>query len=115
MSTYARAYNKLGAVNAQAQLMEAATAKAQDLKDCGFSHTACGRPFDYWMKAKGYTIGCNAENIAWGQKTPGDVFKAWMNSEGHRKNILGSTYKDIGVAVLNTSSGPAWVMQLGGC
>lgn len=49
------------------------------------------------IKAEGYSFSFCAENVAGGQDTPEDVVKAWMNSDGHRKNILNPQLKDIGV------------------
>jgi uncharacterized protein YkwD len=115
MTSQARIFHGLAGVTANAQLMAAAAAKDQDMLSCGYSHTACGRDFSYWMTQKGYTGNCTAENIASGQRTPGEVFKAWMNSAGHRENILNKNYRDIGVAQLAGPNGPLWVMQLGGC
>lgn len=40
-----------------------------------------------------------AENIAWGQETEEQVMKTWMNSYGHKSNILGSKYKKIGIGI----------------
>jgi uncharacterized protein YkwD len=115
MTSYARKYHNIGGVSANSHLMNSAAAKAADIKDCGFSHTACGRVFNYWFSVKGYGGNCQAENIAQGQETPGEVFKAWMNSTDHRANILNATYHDLGVAELSTPSGTVWVMHLGGC
>lgn len=46
------------------------------------------------------------ENIAWGQNTPEEVMNSWMNSSGHRANILSREYEDIGFGV--TKSGNTW-------
>ncbi|MCB0215703.1 MAG: hypothetical protein H6648_06485 [Caldilineae bacterium] len=72
-----------------------------------FSHTACGDggPSDR-VKQSGYKGGMVGENIAWGQRTPAAVMDAWMNSSGHRANILSDRYIDIGVAY--NPSGPHW-------
>ena len=115
LTSYARTQHGLATVHSNVALMAAAAAKAQDIINCGFSHTACGRPFNYWFGVKGYTGNCQAENIAEGQQTPIAVFTAWMNSAGHRANILGINYRDIGVAEANSSQGPVWIMELGGC
>ncbi|NMG18369.1 CAP domain-containing protein [Brasilonema bromeliae] len=63
-----------------------------------FSHTGQdgSQPWDR-AKAVGYEAQTMGENIAAGQKTPGEVVQAWMNSPGHRANILRSQYKDLGV------------------
>jgi len=114
MTTWARTHHGLNAVGAQAGLMAAAEAKAGDLAACGFSHTACGRAADYWLGAKGYGQACSAENIAYGQTTPGAVFAGWMGSAGHRANILRPGYVDAGAAV-TSGSAVMWVMELGGC
>ena len=53
----------------------------------------------YLNGARSWTIG---ENIAWGTGslgTPRAIVKAWMNSPGHRQNILNGTYRDIGIGV----------------
>src|SRR5438876_751039 len=62
MTTYARSAHGAGAVVANSKLMAAAASKAQDIINCGFSHTACGHAFDYWMTTEGYTGNCRAEN-----------------------------------------------------
>ena len=100
MTSYARTFHGLNAVASNALLSNAAGAKAGDIVTCNdFSHTACGRPSDYWITTKGYAGNCSAENIGEGQKSPGQIFAAWMNSPGHRAS----------------PNGPVWVMELGGC
>ncbi|MCJ8014289.1 CAP domain-containing protein [Paenibacillus sp. KQZ6P-2] len=59
-----------------------------------------GSPFDM-MKKYGISYSYAGENIAKGQKTPTEVMNAWMNSQGHRANILNSNYTQIGVAYYN--------------
>ena len=115
LTSYARTHNKLSGISANDALMAAAASKDQDMLACGYSHTACGKAFNYWMTSKGYAGRCTAENIAQGQTTPRVVFEAWMRSPGHRANILNGNYKHIGVAEVLSSNGPMWVMELGGC
>jgi uncharacterized protein YkwD len=115
LAANARVFHGLPAVSAHTALMAAAAAKTRDMLSCGYSHTACGRDFGYWTRAKGYTGRCYGENIAMGQTTPREVFVAWMNSAGHRANILNKDYSDIGVAELAGINGPLWAMELGGC
>lgn len=116
MTKYARKFHGLGTVSTNSILTSAAAAKVNDIVTCNdFSHTACGHASDYWITTKGYSGKCSAENIAEGQTTPGAVFVAWMNSAGHRANILGPSYLDLGVAESAGPSGPLWVMELGGC
>lgn len=49
----------------------------------------------------GYRWNGTAENIAWGDFSPAGVVDAWMNSPGHRANILNCQYKDIGIGIKN--------------
>ena len=115
LTQQARTYHQLGPISDQPALLAAAAAKAADMQSCGYGHEACGHPFDYEIHAKGYTGQCYGENIAYGQKSPHDVFVAWMNSPGHRANILNPDYRDLGVAEAAGPNGPLWVMELGGC
>jgi uncharacterized protein YkwD len=105
-------------------LMTSADRKAADILSCKqFSHTACGRPFAYHMKAVGYAVGCYGagENIAWGSGSYGTVrsiMSGWLNSTGHRQNILNRSFRDQGVALrVGTMSGysgaAVWVNQFG--
>ena len=67
-----------------------------------FSHTSptYGSPFDM-MKQFGISYKTAGENIAKGQKTPEAVVNAWMNSEGHRSNILNANYTQMGLGYTN--------------
>lgn len=94
-----RTQNGLKSLNTDWELSRVARIKSQDMKDLGyFSHTSptYGSPFQM-MKNFGISYKSAAENIAHGQKSPQAVVNAWMNSSGHRKNILNSTYNKIGV------------------
>ncbi|MCY8424436.1 CAP domain-containing protein [Bacillus vallismortis] len=92
-------------------LSKSARAKSQDMKDKNyFDHQSptYGSPFDM-MKSFGISYKTAGENIAKGQKTPEEVVKAWMNSEGHRKNILNANFTHIGVGYVE--SGSYWTQQ----
>jgi uncharacterized protein YkwD len=67
-----------------------------------FSHQGLNgsQPWDR-MGVEGYSYSRAAENIAFGQKTPQQVVTSWMNSAGHRQNILNANLKDIGVGYYN--------------
>jgi uncharacterized protein YkwD len=109
--------------SAPKQLRRAAGNKARDIVRCNqFSHTACGRPFTFWLSRAGYTRGCYGagENLGWGSGGSGSVrsiLLAWLNSAGHRKNLLDRSFRAQGVALARgTLSGvPAqvWVHELG--
>lgn len=55
-----------------------------------------------------------AENIAYGYGSGSSVVAAWMKSPGHKKNILGSSYRQIGVGAVQDSRGVWWVSQVFG-
>lgn len=93
----------LGALVVHDKLRGLAKDKAIDLyKHHYFSHTSptYGSPFDM-MDAYNITFRYAGENIAKGQRTPEEVVKDWMNSPGHRANILNPHYKMIGVGYFN--------------
>lgn len=62
------------------------------------------------MKQFGISYRAAAENIAKGQKTPKEIVNAWMNSAGHRANILNGNLTYIGVG--NDSRENTWTQQL---
>ncbi len=93
------------------ELSRVARYKSQDMKDKSyFSHTSptYGSPFQM-MKSFGITYRTAGENIAKGQATPEAVVRAWMNSSGHRANILNSSFTHIGVGYV--SSGNYWTQM----
>ena len=74
-----------------------------------FSHTRPnGSSFSSVLKENGISYRGAGENIAWGQRTPEAVVKAWMNSEGHRANILNKNFTAIGVGYYLNGSTPYW-------
>ena len=94
-----RAKYGLAALSADAELSRGARAKSQDMRDKGyFSHESptYGSPFQM-MKSFGISYRTAGENIAYGYSTPAKVVEAWMNSEGHRANILNASYTRLGV------------------
>ena len=88
-------------------LMKGASAKSQDMVDNRyFSHTSpqYGSPFAM-MKTFGIRYHYAGENIASGQTSPEAVVRSWMNSPGHRANIMSSKFNKIGVGHAYTSAG----------
>ena len=71
-----------------------------------------GSSFSSALKEQGADFRGAGENIAWGQQTPKEVMNAWMNSPGHRANILNKNFKYIGVGNLQNSSGAQYWVQL---
>lgn len=106
-----RSKNGLPALKADSQLSGVAQKKSADMAQNNyFSHTSptYGSPFDM-MRDFGVTYKSAGENIAQGQRTPQEVVNAWMNSEGHRKNILSSNFTHIGVGY--EKSGNHWTQM----
>ncbi|ETP72503.1 Cysteine-rich secretory protein family [Lachnospiraceae bacterium JC7] len=64
------------------------------------------------MKEQGYTYRKAAENIAYGQMSVDQVFDAWLNSSGHRKNILGD-FREMGIGVYKSNGVYYWVQEFG--
>ena len=75
-----------------------------------FSHTSpvYGSPFDM-IKDFGISYRTAGENIARGQRTPQEVMNDWMNSSGHRANILNASFTQIGVVYV--SDGNYWTQM----
>ncbi len=96
------------------ELSKVATLKSQDMINKNyFSHTSptYGSPFDM-MKKFNISYKTAGENIAKGQKTPAEVVNAWMNSKGHRENILNKNYTEIGIGVAKDSKGTLYWTQM---
>ncbi len=107
---------KLGLKDYQAnsQLSNIARNKSQDMRDNNyFSHTSptYGSPFEMLRK---FNVNYSAagENIAKGQRTAQAVINAWMNSAGHRRNILSKKYTQIGVGLVKDNQGVTYWTQL---
>ena len=106
-----RAKAGLQALQIDTKLTQSAQAKSQDMKDKNyFSHTSptYGSPFDQ-MKSFGVSYKSAAENIAMGQRTAAEVVDGWMNSPGHKANIMNASYTHIGVGL--SDSGYYWTQQ----
>jgi uncharacterized YkwD family protein len=104
-----RAKAGLGALESDSSLSAMALDKAKDMyNNHYFDHTSptYGSPFDM-MNSYGIRYSYAGENIAMGQRTPEEVMTAWMNSSGHRQNILNANYTKIGVAYYNGE----WVQE----
>ena len=106
-----RAKAGLKALQVDTTLSKSARAKSQDMHDKNyFDHQSptYGSPFDQ-MKKFGISYKTAGENIAEGQTTPAEVMKAWMNSPGHKANILNSSYTHIGVGYVKDKH--IWTQQ----
>ncbi|MGW4897418.1 CAP domain-containing protein, partial [Kitasatospora sp. NPDC004240] len=105
-----RAQNGCGPVTVEARLTTAAQNHSEDMAARGyFDHASPeGHHADYRIEQAGYRWSAWGENIARGQKDPAAVMNAWMNSPGHRANILNCSFKQLGVGVRTGSGGPWW-------
>jgi len=106
-----RSKNGLKPFTLNVELSKVARLKSQDMTDKNyFDHNSptYGSPFDM-MKHFGISYNYAAENIAKGQRTPEEVVTAWMNSAGHRANILNPNLTQIGVGY--DSRANTWTQQ----
>ncbi|GIJ20096.1 hypothetical protein Vlu01_07200 [Micromonospora lutea] len=104
-----RAKAGCGALSIDDKLMTAAQRHSQDQADHqNMSHTGSdgSDPGDRIDRVN-YSWRTYGENVAWNQRTPAAVMDAWMNSPGHRQNILNCAFTEIGVGVAS-SNGPYW-------
>jgi uncharacterized protein YkwD len=84
------------------QLMATAEAHARNMaEDDFFGHRdRSGKGFPARVRAQGYPLSLAAENIAAGQKTPEQAVQAWLNSPGHRKNVMNCRFRETGIAMV---------------
>ncbi len=107
-----RASAGLSALSANSKATAAANIRAKEISEV-FSHTrpngtSCFTALD----ETGVSQLTRGENIAKGQKTASEVMNSWMNSSGHKANILSGNFKEIGIGVYKDSSGSLnWVQM----
>ncbi|MFI1968259.1 RNA polymerase [Streptomyces cinnamoneus] len=65
------------------------------------------------ITAAGYQWSTYGENIAYGQQDAAAVMDSWMHSDGHRKNILNCSFKEIGIGINKAPGGPRWTQVFG--
>lgn len=107
-----RAKAGLKALTFDSEIAVAADVRAHEI-ETSFSHTRPdGRSFGTALKDRGISYMGAGENIAWGQTTPSQVMQGWMNSEGHRANILNPKFTKIGVGHYKNSTGRNFWAQL---
>lgn len=95
------------------ELSNVATVKSQDMIDKNyFDHTSptYGSPFDM-INQFGISYTAAGENIAMGQKSPQQVMDSWMNSPGHKANILSKDFTEIGVGIASNGSSLYWTQM----
>jgi uncharacterized protein YkwD len=111
-----RTANGCGALRIDTRLVAAARTHSTDMVTNNFfSHTGSnGSTFVQREASAGYTTGASAENIAWGYRSPKEVVDGWINSAGHRANILNCGSVAVGVGVAYKADGtPYWTQDFG--
>lgn len=107
-----RAKNGLSSVALDYSIEAAAMIRAREIQN-SFSHTRPdGRSFSTALKEQGVSYIGSGENIAWGQNSPEEVMRGWMNSPGHRANILNSKFTKMGVGHFQNARGTNYWTQL---
>jgi uncharacterized protein YkwD len=103
------------ALTADSRLARAANAHSADMAANNyFSHTGRnGSDVSDRVEAAGYNWRSVGENIAKGQPTPAAVMRDWMNSSGHRANILNCGFRNIGIGVAYAGRSPVWTQDFG--
>ena len=113
-----RRANGQSAIRFNRQLGQAAMAHACDMSVNGFfGHNGSnGSSVQRRVRAAGYQDCLVAENLAWGYPNSQQIIAGWMNSSGHRRNMLHPRVSEFGVAITEGAKGPNWVLVLArGC
>lgn len=111
-----RAASGLGALALNATLNQAAQAKANDMMTNDYwAHTSpTGVTPWYWFSTVGYSYQTAGENLAYGFTTSSETITGWMNSPGHRANILNGSFQEVGFGIVNApnyqGSGPQTIV-----
>lgn len=94
------------------KMESAALVRAKEIQS-SFSHTRPnGSSFSTALKEAGVNYMRSGENIAWGQRSPEEVVRGWMNRPSHRANIMNGSFSRIGVGHLQNSAGTSYWVQL---
>ncbi len=102
----------LAPLNIDTKVQAAAMVRARECEQL-FSHTRPdGSSFATALRQQNVSYRSAGENIAWGQRTPEEVVNAWMNSPGHRANIMSSNFTAIGVGYYENTKGTDYWCQL---
>lgn len=103
-----RAKEGLAALQYDAALEKAANIRAKET-EVSFSHTRPnGTSFSTVLQENGVSYHGTGENIAYGQQTPEEVMTGWMNSPGHRANIMNKNFTKIGVGFYESNGVKYW-------
>lgn len=109
-----RQKNGLSSFTVNGKLSDVARMKSKDMASNNyFSHQSpsYGSPFEM-MKSFGISYKTAGENIAKGYNSAESVVRGWMNSQGHRENILNPSFNTIGVGAYTSSNGTIYWTQM---
>lgn len=107
-----RAKEGLAPLTINTKVQAAAQVRAKECEQ-SFSHTRPnGTSFATALKEQNVSYRSAGENIAWGQRSPQEVVNAWMNSSGHRANIMNANFTTIGVGYYQNAKGTNYWCQL---
>jgi uncharacterized protein YkwD len=98
-----RAQHHLPPVREDARLDAAAEDRMRDMEDLGYwaHQSPDGRSPFVWMQPNGYPMHFAGENLANGFETTELLVTGWMESPGHRANILSPNFEDCGIAIID--------------
>jgi uncharacterized protein YkwD len=108
-----RADEGCGALVADEDLAAVARAHSADMRDGDYFGHVDRAGLDPFDRAEAAGVDARAENIAMGQPDAEAVMDSWMDSSGHRANILDCSLTSLGVGVAEGSGGPWWTQLLG--
>jgi uncharacterized protein YkwD len=108
-----RKAKKLPELKADPKLTEAARSHAANMaKQDKLDHDLDGKGVADRVKDAGYEYRGAGENIAWNKKDAKEAVESWMQSQGHRENILNDQYTEIGVAMAKNAKGERYWCQV---
>lgn len=89
-----------------AVLHEAAGDRVRDMEELGYwaHRSPDGRSPFTWLRARGYDFSYAGENLATGYETTEILVASWMESEGHRENIMSPIFSEVGIALIDGST-----------
>lgn len=116
LTNKARAEKKLPLLKVNPMLLKAARAHSANMAKKGeLRHDLDGKTVGDRVKAEGYEFARAGENIAVGEGVSLDeIFKGWMESKGHRENILQEDYQEIGLGIARNDKGEMYYAQVFG-
>lgn len=100
---YYRGVHGLVPLREDARLNSAAEDRLRDMEDLEyFAHVSPAGTVPFvWIRSRGYQYQAAGENLAQGFESTQILLEAWMESPGHRKNILSADFRDVGIGIID--------------